>query len=211
MIVADPLAEATARWDKLPADPSADVTRLAILRELARAAHARHSRVLAGGEAGRTERDPRAFRDLEARAERLRDRRDLARPLSELLAELPPARVPEPRPLPSTLPSLVATGLRHRPDRLWEIAIVAEASRHGYRFWALEGRVQLRDAERVHRQLEAGPFPRALVLYAETADHSAPRPFWDGRWVLAAEPAFEPARDVAPPPELLSPAWRLLS
>lgn len=202
------------RWNHCEGLPEEGLLRLALLRELTRALHAEKSRVLAHGAKG----EALELRAWEDKIHEVREATRLDGKLSELLTtQRPPGK--RTRLLPAALHTSIPRDRFERYDRQWEALLAAEGASQGWSFWALDAWVQIDQAETCDAALRDRLWPRAVVLFSESADERGAGiegSEWHGRWLVLLHAQLRTPQELntdfgqLPGLRAGSAAWRLL-
>ena len=189
------------QWDASTPLPERELLRLAILRELAGALHARKSASLATGERNV------AF-DLglwEQRMEEIRKQGSLDGSIQEALSRTP---LGPPRELKFQSEFLTSLDVKKldRYDRAWEKALAAEALHCGWEFWNLEAGVEITQVQSWHFALSKFYWPQGIVLFVESLPQEFKGSEWFGSWLIMLKPGSEKKT----PPGCVSPKWKIV-
>lgn len=208
-------------WKQIEGSSEANLLKIAILRDLYRALHARKSQCLAKG----AKEDARALNAWEARLTELKSAAQLSGELIDLIQSAEPVKK-RTRLLPESLFSIVPREKLERYDRAWELSLAAEGFALGWKLWSLKAWVEIPSIERWNSMLSEQLWPNALVLFVESAGFiesgDPDRALWQGDWLLLANPRIEtgsdfsldfgsfPGRSLAAPSDSAEPSWKLV-
>ncbi|MCM2277555.1 MAG: hypothetical protein NDJ89_05715 [Oligoflexia bacterium] len=188
------LERSTDLWKQIgeSGGPSAFLLKLAVLRDIHRAIHARKSGCLAKGQRD----EARRLGEWETRVQELRLSASLDGDLTELIERPASSARKRTRVLPDALFSFIPKEKLERYDRIWENALAAQACSLGWRFWILDAWVQIPLIERWNQTLTEQLWPHGIVLFTENAGFLESRTdnpddaLWRGQWYVILDPRF---------------------